>query len=86
MCNQERLIGILSSSNSSQVMEGSDISTDVNDVSGEASEHNTIMRKYSVKNTLYHKTSPVIVTYVTILNVFQFILKIFPDHLLPFPP
>ena len=25
-------------------------------------KHDTIMRKYSVKNTLYHKTSPVIVT------------------------
>ena len=27
-----------------------------------ATKHDTIMRKYSVKNTLYHKTSPVIVT------------------------
>ena len=27
-----------------------------------ANKHDTIMRKYSVKNTLYHKTSPVIVT------------------------
>ena len=45
-------------------MDGSDLSNDVNDAGGETSEHNTIMRKYSVKNTLYHKTSPVIVTYV----------------------
>ena len=27
-------------------------------------KHDTVMRKYSVKNTLYHKTSPVLVTYV----------------------
>ena len=30
----------------------------------EEARHDTVMRKYSVKNTLYHKTSPVIVTSV----------------------
>ena len=31
-------------------------------------KHDTVMRKYSVKNTLYHKTSPVLVTSVELLE------------------
>ena len=52
---QERLIGVLSGGQEG----GSEMSS-----SGApaATKHDTIMRKYSVKNTLYHKTSPVIVT------------------------
>ena len=32
------------------------------DTGSEGTKHDTVMRKYSVKNTLYHKTSPVLVT------------------------
>ena len=53
---QEKLLGILSGSQ--EVGANSDISS----MEPPSSKHDTIMRKYSVKNTLYHKTSPVLVT------------------------
>ena len=52
---QERLIGVLSGGQEG----GSEMS---GSGAPAATKHDTIMRKYSVKNTLYHKTSPVIVT------------------------
>ena len=51
---QEKLIGILTAPGDRGSAGG--------DTGSEGTKHDTVMRKYSVKNTLYHKTSPVLVT------------------------
>ena len=56
------MISILSSNSGSSIGGAAEMSARENDDDLDDTKHNTIMRKYSVKNTLYHKTSPVIVT------------------------